>query len=85
MAKTGHLAGDACRPPVPACRLYLQVCGPNILINSAADQDSCPSCRADYPVRRVQDGQKRDVWVQMHEGTMARHDGRSDEPAVQSM
>ena len=42
-------------------------------------------CRADYPVRNVQDGQTRDIWLQMSEGTFCRRTDGTDEPRVQSV
>ncbi|CAL5221943.1 g4219 [Coccomyxa viridis] len=41
--------------------------------------------RADYPVRNIQDGQTRDLWLQMSEGTFCRPTDGTDEPRVQSV
>ena len=44
--------------------------------------------RADYPVSQVADGQKREIWLEMHEGSPCQQQSPDDPeagPAVQSM
>lgn len=79
MREAGHQfqAGCVC---LPGLHVRYQVLIPSDRLLA------CP-CRADYPVRRIEDGQKRDVWLEMRDSSYCRRaeDEEEEAPVVQSM